>query len=145
MFEDWRLLKFFILIILNDRWNELRYCHFKIYIRQSCFLCFKWFMVFSWKIIVGLYMNTLWKLVIIRTILDKDSVCVVSFWRVEIFIFPNNIVYYVCRCNTFVNILWYNCRLTGAPFCSFILSETGLCIGYINHQRWYWNQFCDKY
>ena len=111
-FED---LKFFILITLNDGWHELWYFSFKVYIRQSCFICFKWFIVFSWKIIVGLCMNTLWKLLIIRTILGEDWVCVKSFWRVEIFIFPINIVYYVCRCNAFVNI-WLTLTLNIGPW-----------------------------
>ena len=99
-----KTLKFFILIIFSDRKYDLRYSSFKIYIRQSCCLCFKWFLVFSWKVIVLLYMKTLWKLLIIRTILDEGWICVMSFWRVEIFIFSINVVYYKCCCKAFINI-----------------------------------------
>ena len=83
------------------------------YIKQSCCLWFKWFMVFSWKIIVWLCMNFLW---IIRTISYEDRVCVMSFLHSRDLYFFINIVYYVHRCNTFVNICSYNRRLTGAPF-----------------------------
>ena len=59
---------------------------------------------------IYLFMNTLWKLLVIRTNLDEDWACGIwrvswkGIWRVEIFLFSIRVACSACRSNAFLSI-----------------------------------------
>ena len=107
------------------------------------------------KTIFHLFMNTLWKLLVIRTNLDEDWACAIwrvswkSIWRVEIFLFSIKVAYCACRSNAFLSICkgmiisWLELILPIYPQWNKFLYRISQVPIYVSHQRWCWNRFYD--